>query len=84
MTLTRIHNRGRAQLYGEYPELYPARDRRPIKNAALQNEVESALASLAHAAASSVITLRSCSCLSTLSLHYTSATLVGYCYADRQ
>ncbi|CAH2063359.1 unnamed protein product, partial [Iphiclides podalirius] len=31
--------------------------RRPIKNAALQNEMKSALASLAHAAASVVVTL---------------------------
>lgn len=50
------------------PELCPARDRRPIKNAALQNEVESASASLAHAAASIVITFTSASCLCELGI----------------
>lgn len=55
LTLTRLGNREEPSCIQSVVELCPARDRRLIKNATLQNEVDSAAASLAHA--SVVITL---------------------------
>lgn len=49
LTLTRLGNREEPSCIQSVVELCPARDRRPIKNATLQNELDSAAASLAHA-----------------------------------
>ena len=42
LTLTRLGNREKPSCIQSVVELCPARDRRPIKNASLQNELDSA------------------------------------------
>lgn len=49
LTLTSLRNREEPSCIQSVVELCPAWDRRPIKNATLQNEVDSAAASLAQA-----------------------------------
>lgn len=55
LTLTRLSNREEPSCIQSVVELCPARDRRPIKNATLQNELDSAAATAAVARAASVV-----------------------------
>lgn len=57
LTLTRLGNREKPSCIQSVVELCPARDRRPIKNATLQNELDSAAAAASLAHASVVMTL---------------------------